>query len=57
MPLTRVGFSNLTGDAWYSSDKLQGEFGFAPQHRMEEEFPRMVMAYLERRAEGTLSGN
>jgi nucleoside-diphosphate-sugar epimerase len=57
MPLTRVGLSKLTGDAWYSSDKLQGELGFAPEHRLEEEIPRMVRAYLEQRAAGRLSGS
>jgi hypothetical protein len=47
MPLTRVGLGKLTGDAWYSSEKLQAGLGFVPQHRLEEEIPRMVKAYLD----------
>jgi nucleoside-diphosphate-sugar epimerase len=56
MPLTRVGLSKLTGDAWYSSDKLRRELGFVPEHRLEEEIPLMVRDYLEGRATGKLSG-
>ena len=56
MPLTRVGLSKLTGDAWYSSDKLQRGLGFVPQHRLKEEIPLMVRDYLEGRARGTLGG-
>jgi len=52
MPLTRVGLSKLTGDAWYSSEKLQAGLGFVPRHRLEDEIPRMVTDYLERRADG-----
>lgn len=47
MPLTRVGLGKLKGDAWYSSEKLQGGLGFVPEHRLEEEIPRMVRAYLD----------
>jgi hypothetical protein len=53
MPLTRVGLSKLTGDAWYSSEKLQAGLGFVPRHRLGDEIPRMVRAYLESRADGT----
>lgn len=47
MPLTLVGLSKLKGDAWYSSNKIERELGFTPQHHLEDEIPRMVQAYLE----------
>jgi nucleoside-diphosphate-sugar epimerase len=47
MPLTRVGLAKLAGDAWYASDKLQRELGFVPGHRLDEEIPRLVRAYLD----------
>lgn len=49
MPLTRVGLSKLTGDAWYSSEKIQGTLGFYPKHDLERDIPRMVQAYLKQR--------
>ena len=52
MPLTRVGLAKLTGDAWYSSDKLRRGLGFVPEHRLEEEIPLMVRDYLEGLARG-----
>jgi len=48
VPLTRTGLGKLTGDAWYSSDKIRRELGFAPSHHLEEEIPRMVREYLQR---------
>jgi len=47
MPLTRVGLSKLTGDAWYSSEKIRRELGFQPEHSLEREIPGMVQAYLQ----------
>ncbi|WP_043755867.1 NAD-dependent epimerase/dehydratase family protein [Imhoffiella purpurea] len=42
MPLTLEGLSKLTGDAWYSSVKLQRRRGFTPRHSLEDEIPRLV---------------
>jgi nucleoside-diphosphate-sugar epimerase len=47
MPLTRVGLSKLTGDAWYSSEKIRRDLGFEPEHSLEREIPDLVRAYLE----------
>jgi nucleoside-diphosphate-sugar epimerase len=52
VPLTRTGLGKLTGDAWYSSEKIRRELGFEPRHRLAEEIPRLVDAYLARRAKG-----
>jgi len=46
MPLTRTSLSKLTGNAWYSSEKLRRELGFEPRRRLAEEIPRMVRDYL-----------
>jgi nucleoside-diphosphate-sugar epimerase len=50
MPLTRVGLAKLTGDAWYSSEKIRAELGFVPEHSLETEIPAMVRDYLSARA-------
>lgn len=49
MPLTRVGLSKLTGDAWYSSEKIRRELGFQPEHNLEREIPILVQNYLRLR--------
>lgn len=46
MPLNRTGLGKLTGDAWYSSQKIGRDLGFAPQRDLEAEIPRMVRDYL-----------
>jgi UDP-glucose 4-epimerase len=45
MPLTRSGLSKLTGDAWYSSEKIRMELGFVPGHDLEREIPGMIRDY------------
>ena len=50
MPLTRVGLQKLTGDAWYSSEKIARELGFVPEHSLAAEIPRLVDAYLHSQA-------
>jgi len=50
MPLTRVGLQKLTEDAWYSSEKIEREMGFAPEHSLAVEVPRLVDAYLHSRS-------
>lgn len=42
LPLTLDGLSKLTGDAWYSSEKLERTLGFSPQYSLETEIPRLV---------------
>jgi nucleoside-diphosphate-sugar epimerase len=46
MPLTRTGLAKLTGNAWYSAEKIRRELGFEPSHHLAEEIPRMVREYL-----------
>ena len=46
MPLDREGLRKLTGDAWFSSERIRTELGFVPRHGLEEEIPRMVREYL-----------
>ncbi|HYN76547.1 MAG TPA: NAD-dependent epimerase/dehydratase family protein, partial [Lamprocystis sp. (in: g-proteobacteria)] len=50
MPLTRAGLSKLTGDAWYCSDKICRELGFAARYSLAQEIPTLVRRYLEARA-------
>lgn len=50
MPLTRAGLEKLTGNAWFASDKIRRELGFAPRYRLGEEIPLMVREYQGRRA-------
>jgi nucleoside-diphosphate-sugar epimerase len=45
IPLTRTGLGKLTGNAWYSSEKIRRDLGFEPSHRLAEEIPRMVREY------------
>jgi UDP-glucose 4-epimerase len=52
MPLTRVGLAKLTGDAWFSSEKIRRELGFEAERALREEIPRLVSDYL---AEARLS--
>jgi len=47
MPLDREGLRKLTGDAWFSSERIRTELGFVPRHSLEEEIPEMVRAYLD----------
>jgi nucleoside-diphosphate-sugar epimerase len=46
MPLDREGLGKLTGDAWFSSERIRDELGFRPRHNLEQEIPRMVRDYL-----------
>lgn len=48
MPLDREGLRKLTGDAWFSSERIRAELGFRPRRSLEEEIPRMVREYLNR---------
>jgi len=50
MPLTRVGLQKLTGDAWFSSEKISRELGFVPEHSLAIEIRRLVYAYLHSHA-------
>ncbi|MBP6582440.1 MAG: NAD-dependent epimerase/dehydratase family protein [Chromatiaceae bacterium] len=45
MPLTRAGLSKLTGDAWFSSERIRQELGFQSHHRLSAEIPLMVRDY------------
>lgn len=47
MPLDREGLRKLTGDAWFSSERIRTELGFVSRHSLEEEIPRMVREYLD----------
>ena len=44
LPLTLDGLSKLTGDAWYSSAKLEKMLGFRPKQSLETEIPRLVQS-------------
>jgi nucleoside-diphosphate-sugar epimerase len=46
MPLDREGLGKLTGDAWFSSERIRDELGFRPRHNLEQEIPRMVREYV-----------
>ncbi len=52
MPLTRAGLDKLTGNAWFASDKIRRDLGFAPRYRLGEEIPLMVGAYRRCQARG-----
>ncbi|AFL74605.1 NAD-dependent epimerase/dehydratase family protein [Thiocystis violascens] len=52
MPLNLNGLSKLTGDAWYSSEKLRRELEFIPEHDLEQDIPRMVSESLAARRVG-----
>jgi nucleoside-diphosphate-sugar epimerase len=52
MPLTRAGLDKLTGNAWFASDKIRRDLGFAPRYRLGGEIPLMVGAYRRRQAGG-----
>lgn len=43
MPLTLEGLAKLTGDAWFSSVKLERDLGFRPRHCMEREIQRLAL--------------
>lgn len=42
MPLNTTGLGKLTGNAWFSSRKIERDLGFEPQRNLETEIPRMV---------------
>jgi len=42
MPLTRTGLSKLTGNAWYSAEKIRRELGFAPKRSLLSEIRHAV---------------
>jgi nucleoside-diphosphate-sugar epimerase len=46
MPLDNEGLRKLTGDAWFTSERIRTELGFRSQHSLEEEIPLMVRDYL-----------
>lgn len=48
MPLDREGLRKLTGNAWFSSDKIRAELGFQSRHDLEAEIPLLVREYLRR---------
>ena len=50
MPLTLDGLGKLTGDAWFSSDKLERTLGFRPRLTLETEIPRLVETMRRRTA-------
>lgn len=45
VPLTRTGLSKLTGNAWYSAEKIHRELGFEPRHSLCSEIRRMAKEY------------
>ena len=45
MPRIDTRLGKLTGNAWFSSDKIPREFGFAPLRRLGTELPVMVRDY------------
>jgi UDP-glucose 4-epimerase len=47
MPLDREGLGKLTGNAWFSSDRICTELDFRPRHSLEQDIPIEVRAYLE----------
>ncbi|NCC29033.1 MAG: NAD-dependent epimerase/dehydratase family protein, partial [Gammaproteobacteria bacterium] len=44
MPLTLDGLGKLTGDAWFSSAKLEQALGFRARHTLETEIPHLARA-------------
>jgi nucleoside-diphosphate-sugar epimerase len=42
MPITLDGLGKLTGDAWFSSAKLERDLGFRPRRTLETEIPRLA---------------
>jgi nucleoside-diphosphate-sugar epimerase len=48
MPLDLEGLGKLTGNAWFSSERIRAELGFRPRHSLEREIPEMVRDYLRR---------
>lgn len=44
MPLTLDGLGKLTGDAWFSSAKLEQALGFRARHTLDTEIPRLARA-------------
>jgi len=49
MPLTSASLGKLSGDAWFSSKKIEQELGFVPRCSLEGEIPRLVGQHLVRR--------
>jgi nucleoside-diphosphate-sugar epimerase len=56
VPLTRGSLDKLTGNAWYSAEKIRRELGFEPSHHLAEEVPRMVDEYLARGGSAPATG-
>jgi nucleoside-diphosphate-sugar epimerase len=46
LPLDREGLSKLTGDAWFSSERIRAELGFRPRHSLAAAIPEMVREHL-----------
>ena len=44
MPLNREGLRKLSGNAWFSSDRIRTELGFNSVHSLEQEIPLLVAA-------------
>ncbi len=44
MPLTLDGLGKLTGDAWFSSAKIERDLGFRARQTLEAEIPRLARA-------------
>jgi nucleoside-diphosphate-sugar epimerase len=47
MPLTTGTLDKLLGSAWYSSDKIRRQLGFAPRHTLYDALPEIVAEYRE----------
>jgi nucleoside-diphosphate-sugar epimerase len=45
MPLTTGTLDKLLGSAWYSSDKIRRQLGFAPRHTLYDALPEIVAEY------------
>jgi len=45
MPLTLASLDKLTGNAWYSADKISRELGFEARHRLDETIPLLISDY------------
>ncbi len=50
MPLTREKLNKLTGNAWFSADKIHEYLGYEPHHHMSDEIPLMVRRYCHSRS-------
>lgn len=50
MPLSLAGLDKLTGNAWFTSDKLRRELDFLPQYSLKQEIAIMARDYRQRQA-------